>query len=74
MKISGNAVFHLFYYTNTTYSSRRATKIGMHMFWDAFSVRQKTMKIETFLGTQNMKKTVFLRTSKFIFTFLRPYS
>ena len=35
---------------------------------------KKTMKIETFLGTQNMKKTVFSRTSKFIFTLLRPNS
>ena len=40
-KLPKYAVFYLFDLENHTYTSRRATKIGMHMYWDAFSVRQK---------------------------------
>ena len=37
-KLPKNAVFYLFDLQNHTYTSRRATKIGMRMDWDAFSV------------------------------------
>ena len=38
-KLPKNAFFYLFDLQNHTYTSRRATKIGMRMHWDAFSVQ-----------------------------------
>ena len=60
MKISGNAVFHLFYYKNTTYSSRRATKIGMHMSCDTFSAQIKNYADQKNLRYPKFEKKRFL--------------
>ena len=74
MPSSEQVDFYLFDPQNHIYTSRRASKIGMHMDWHAFSLQLKNHENRKILSTQNLKKQVFLPTSRFIFTLLQPNS
>ena len=58
-KLPKNAFFYLFDLQNHTYTSRRATKIGMHMDWHAFIVQLKDRENRKISRYPKYEKTGF---------------
>ena len=51
----------------TTYTSRRATKIGMHMDWDAFSVQLENHENREIFTYPKYEKTGFFAYKQIYF-------
>ena len=58
-KLPKNAVFYLFDLQNHTYTSPRATEIGMRMHWHAFSVQLGNHENREIFRYPKYEKTVF---------------
>ena len=66
-KLPKNAVSYLFALQNHTYTSRRATKSGILMDWDAFSVRLKNRENRKMFRYPKSEKNGFSASKQIYF-------